>query len=244
MTTLLKKLQPPFCHSFARYLIRTRSVVGVCMVAAGSVLSSGCPVAGNSSSHVTVSDPAEIAVPGPARADATPSAVSQDVSGPRDAAGDGVATAPVSAEDGLAPNSSQPPARGRAAAPIRRGGRSDITFDDLQLDLPVGTLFERSMLTERARQLDGQEVRIRGFIFAGGVFQQTGITSFPLVKNTKCKFGPQGLAYCVILVELDEGVTTSFTTYPITVEGRLSVQPYDSAGFTWSVYYLRGHRVY
>jgi hypothetical protein len=134
--------------------------------------------------------------------------------------------------------------RRRAAMPLRPGAINDITFDDLELDMPLGTLFDRSMLTPRAAQLDGQKVRLRGFIYAGGVFQQTGITSFPFVKNTQCKFGPQGLAYCVILVDLDEGVTTDFTTYPVTVEGTVTVRPFDSGGFTWSVYHVQGQRAF
>ena len=128
--------------------------------------------------------------------------------------------------------------------PLRPGAINDITFDDLELNMPLGTLFDRSMLTPRAAQLDGQQVRLRGFIYAGGVFQQTGITGFPFVKNTQCKFGPQGLAYCVILVDLNEGVTTDFTTYPVTVEGTLTVRPFDSGGFTWSVYHVQGQRVF
>ncbi len=134
--------------------------------------------------------------------------------------------------------------RRRAAKPLRPGVINDITFDDLELDMPLGSLFNRSMLTPCAAQLDGQQVRLRGFIFAGGVFQQTGITNFPFVKNTQCKFGPEGLAFCVILVDLNEGVSTDFTTYPVTVEGRLTVRPYDSSGFTWSVYHLQGQRVF
>ena len=132
-------------------------------------------------------------------------------------------------------------------SPMRRagtGGTIDITFDDLKLDMPVGTLFDRVMLTPRIEELDGKNVRLRGFIFAGGVFQSTGIKSFPFVMNTQCKFGPQGLAYCVILVELDEGVTTNFTTYPITVEGKLSIRPFNASGFTWSVYHMRGRKVF
>jgi hypothetical protein len=135
-------------------------------------------------------------------------------------------------------------ARRQAARPMRPGAVNDITFDDLELDMPLGTLFNRNMLTPRAAQLDGQMVRLRGFIYAGGVFQQSGIKSFPFVKNTQCKFGPDGLAFCVILVNLDEGVSTDFTTYPMTVEGRLSVRPYDAEGFTWSVYHLQGRRVF
>jgi hypothetical protein len=134
--------------------------------------------------------------------------------------------------------------RRRAAKPLRSGVINDITFDDIELDMPLGTLFNRSLLTPRAAQLDGQKVRLRGFIYAGGVFQQTGITNFPFVKNTQCKFGPDGLAFCVILVDLDEGVTAEFTTYPVTVEGRLTVRPYDSGGFTWSVYHVQGQRVF
>ena len=135
-------------------------------------------------------------------------------------------------------------AAGRSWRPVRQGAVNDITFDDLELDMPPATLFDRSMLTPRAAELDNQLVRIRGFMFAGGVFQQSGIKSFPLVKNTECKFGPQGLAFCVILVELNEGVTTKFTTYSITVEGTLAVRPFNAGGFTWSVYHLQGRRVY
>lgn len=135
-------------------------------------------------------------------------------------------------------------ARRAAARPLRPGAINDVTFDDLELDMPVGTLFNRSMLAPRAAQLDGQQIRLRGFIFAGSVCQQTGITNFLFVKNTQCKFGPQGLAYCVIMVDLDEGVTTDFTTYPVTVEGTLTVHPIDSDGFTWSVYHIQGQRVF
>ncbi len=127
--------------------------------------------------------------------------------------------------------------------PIRPGVVNDITFDDLKLEMAVDTLFDPQLVTDRIRQLDRQKVRIRGFIFAGGVFQQTGITSFPLVMNTQCKFGPGGFAYCVILVDLDDGVTADFTTRPVSVEGTLSIRPYNSGGFTWSVYHLQGHKV-
>jgi hypothetical protein len=156
-----------------------------------------------------------------------------------------VRAGPAARDD--APEQPTPRAAGAAASrrvtfPLRPGALNDITFDDLELDMPLGTLFDRAMLTPRAAQLDGQKVRIRGFIYPG-VVQQSGITNFLLVKNLECKFGPQGLAYCVMRVDLDEGVTTEFTTYPITVEGTLSVRPYDAGGFTWSVYHLQGQRV-
>ncbi len=142
------------------------------------------------------------------------------------------------AEDPTLPTRPRLPQR-----PIRPGTVNDITFDDLELKMPLDSMFDRKLLTDRAQQLDNQKVRIRGFIFAGGVFRQTGITSFPLVMNTQCKFGPGGFAYCVIMVDLNDGVSTDFTTRPVTVEGTLSVRPFDSAGFTWSVYHIQGTRV-
>ncbi len=120
-----------------------------------------------------------------------------------------------------------------------------ITFDDLELKMQLDSKFSPDLLTQRVRELDGERVSIKGFIYAAGVFQQTGIQRFPLVKNTQCKFGPGGLAYCVILVSLKEGVTTNFTLQPVTVEGILKVEPYEGPdGITWSVYRLVGERVY
>ena len=118
-----------------------------------------------------------------------------------------------------------------------------ITFDDLQLEMKEDAVFDPALLTPRLRQLDGRRVRIRGFIFPA-IFQQTGITRFPLVKNTQCKFGPGGLAQHVILVDLQPGVSTSFTVRPVAVEGRLTVRPFEgSDGKTWAVYHLAGEKV-
>ena len=119
-----------------------------------------------------------------------------------------------------------------------------ITFDDLALDMPADAKFTSSLLTPRVKELDGRRVSIKGFIYAAGIFTQTGITSFPLVKNTQCKFGPGGQAFCVILVQLKDGVTTDFTLRPVTVEGTLKVEPYEGPdGNTWSVYRMIGERV-
>jgi hypothetical protein len=211
-------------------------------------------------SHLTASDGGgQQAVSQPAMPDNTPEpesdepAVTDNTAQPESdepaggtesvAAGDGQSTTDASWRRPPPQPAAPPPAR----PPVRRaasGDVVDITFDDLALEMPAGTLFESELLTPRVKELDGENVRLRGFIFAGGVFQSTNIKSFPFVMNTQCKFGPQGLAYCVILVELAEGVTTDFTTYPITVEGKLTVRPFNSGGFTWSVYHMRGTKVY
>ena len=111
--------------------------------------------------------------------------------------------------------------------------------------MKLDSTFTPELLTERVKKLHGQRVSIKGFIYAAGIFQQTGIRKFPLVKNTQCKFGPGGLAYCVILVSLKDDVTTNFTLQPVTVEGILKIEPFEGPdGITWSVYRLEGEQVY
>ncbi len=124
------------------------------------------------------------------------------------------------------------------------GQPEDISFEDLVLEkMPVDVKFDESMLSDRVRELDQQKVRIVGFIYPG-IFQQSGIKEFPLIRNTQCKFGPGGQAYHIILVSLDEGVTTDFTVQPVIVEGRLEVAPWEGPdGNTWALYRMQGQRV-
>lgn len=118
-----------------------------------------------------------------------------------------------------------------------------ITFDDLELQMKEDAVFDPALLTPRVKELEGQRIRIRGFIYPS-VFQQTGITQFPLVKNTECKFGPGGIAHHIIVVELKAGVSTAFTVRPIAVEGVLTVRPWTGPdGNTWTVYHMVGENV-
>jgi hypothetical protein len=118
-----------------------------------------------------------------------------------------------------------------------------ITFDDLKVNIQADQLFEPWMATDRVRELDGQRVRIRGFFFPA-IFQQTGIKSFPLVMNTDCKFGPGEQAHHVILVEMIDGASTSYTVRPIAVTGRLTLAPWTGPdGNTWALYHIAGERV-
>ncbi len=118
-----------------------------------------------------------------------------------------------------------------------------ITFDDLKLEMEKDAVFVPSLLTERVEQLDGRRVRIRGFLFPS-VFQQTGITSFPLIKNLQCKFGPGGQAHHIVIVEMKPGLSTSFTVRPIAVEGILTLRPWNGPdGNTWALYHMVGEKV-
>ncbi|MCU0983091.1 MAG: DUF3299 domain-containing protein [Pirellulaceae bacterium] len=132
-----------------------------------------------------------------------------------------------------------------AQVPKPRGdGRPiSITFDDLELAMKEDSVFDPGLLTPRVKQLDGQRVRIRGFIYPS-VFQQTGITRFPLVKNTECKFGPGGVAHHIIVVEMQPEASTSFTVRPIAVEGVFTVRPWTGPdGMTWTIYHMVGEKV-
>ena len=147
----------------------------------------------------------------------------------------------------LAADPPSQPAAARQAAPPSADPSNDelvaITFDDLKTEMPPDSKFAPSMLPDKVAQLDGRRVRIRGFIFPS-IMQQDGIREFPLVMNTRCKFGPGGQAHCIILVNLAEGVTTSFTVRPVAVEGRLRVAPWEGPdGNTWSLYHMAGERV-
>ena len=165
-----------------------------------------------------------------------------------DAPGESSASTSGSQDETDAPPSSKStPSATTIPPPLRHPSRRPIpiTFDDLELAMKLDSKFTPELLTERVKKLHGQRVSIKGFIYAAGIFQQTGIRKFPLVKNTQCKFGPGGLAYCVILVSLKDDVTTNFTLQPVTVEGILKIEPFEGPdGITWSVYRLEGERVY
>jgi hypothetical protein len=147
---------------------------------------------------------------------------------------------------GVADESSElaaPPRNLPTRRPRDRDQLVTITFDDLRVNMKEDQRFEPSMATDRVRELDGQRIRIRGFLFPA-IFQQTGIDKFPLVMNTECKFGPGGLAHHVILVEMVDGATTSYTMRPIAVTGRLTLAPWNGPDAnTWALYHIAGERV-
>jgi hypothetical protein len=150
---------------------------------------------------------------------------------------------PAAAKPSTSENPESRPEASAKSSPEPSDQAVPITFDDLKIDMKEDTAFEPSMLTERVQQLDGQRVRIRGFLFPS-VFQQTGITKFPLIKNLECKFGPGGQAHHIIIVDMKPGLSTSFTVRPITVEGILTVRPWNGPDEnTWALYHMVGEKV-
>lgn len=137
-----------------------------------------------------------------------------------------------------------PPVKGQRPpadrTPTKPGEAEKITWDDLNLGMPADVVFRPFMLSDRAKELEGKKISILGFIHGaatGGSREK--IKQLILLKNTECKYGPQGQADHLADVVFAEGEATSFTTKAIKVEGTLTIAPVmGTDGNTWSVFRL------
>jgi hypothetical protein len=124
-------------------------------------------------------------------------------------------------------------------------GEGPLALTWKELDIPLGPEqdFEPWMLSTAIKSLDGQQVRITGWMHEG-VAQKDHIREFVLVKHLGCQFGREGQPQHVILVELEGKLRTTFTTEAVTVEGRFAVDPYTGPdGRTWALYRLTGTKI-
>jgi len=122
-------------------------------------------------------------------------------------------------------------------------GVKEITFDTVKLDLKKGDKYDREILTKEVQQLDGKQIRIRGYILPS--FQQTGIKQFVLVRdNMECCFGPGALLHDCILVEMIAPATAEFTVRPVSVVGTFSIREVKGPdGNYLAIYHLDGKQV-
>ncbi len=99
----------------------------------------------------------------------------------------------------------------------------EITFDDLKLPLEKGDPFDRGILPPVVDALQGQRVRIRGYILPS--FQQRGITQFVLVRdNMECCFGPGALLHDCVVVRMRPGKSADFSIRPVAVAGSFRIE--------------------
>jgi hypothetical protein len=99
-----------------------------------------------------------------------------------------------------------------------------ISYEDLDIPLDPDSVFDPKLLTQRVLDLDGKRVRITGFMHGGSIYSSRGIKQFILLREKECPFGEGGQAHHAIAVTLgDEG--TRFVVAPLTVEGKLAVEP-------------------
>jgi hypothetical protein len=108
------------------------------------------------------------------------------------------------------------------AQPPAAGQVREISFDDIKLDMEKGAPFTRDLLPKRVTALEGQAIRIRGYILPS--FQQTGLTQFVLVRdNQECCFGPGAALHDCIVVRMQPGRSADFSIRPVAVTGRFQV---------------------
>ena len=119
----------------------------------------------------------------------------------------------------------------------------DITFDHIKLNIKKGDPFERTMLTPEVKKLDGQPVRLAGYILPA--FTATGLKQFVLVRdNLECCFGPGAALFDCVLVEMVEGTSANYSVRPVRVEGVFTVKELKGPdGKHLAIYHMDGREV-
>lgn len=132
------------------------------------------------------------------------------------------------------------------AARATARAKGEITFDDLKFDIEPDAPYDASMLTDSIRELDGKNVKLRGYILPSTLFRETDIEEFVLVRdNQECCFGPGAALYDCVVVNLVGGAKTNFTTRPVTVTGKFVLKEYkypDDSGH-FAIFNLQGTAV-
>ncbi|HAN97913.1 MAG TPA: hypothetical protein DCQ98_10995 [Planctomycetaceae bacterium] len=118
-----------------------------------------------------------------------------------------------------------------------------ISFDDVKFPIERDAEYDASLLTPEILALDGQQIKIRGYIRPS--VKQSGIQKFILVRdNLECCFGPGAMLFDCMIVRLGEGETTEFTTRPIAVSGTFYIKPFKGPDDRiWAVFNLRDAKV-
>jgi hypothetical protein len=120
---------------------------------------------------------------------------------------------------------------------------TEITWDELDIGIHAESRFEPWMMKTSIQSLEGQRVRITGYMH-GGVAVKEGIREFILLRNIDCPYGRQGEAHHVMVVRLAGDLRTSYSQKAIAVEGTFHVRPFDGPdGATWSLYELDDARL-
>jgi hypothetical protein len=128
----------------------------------------------------------------------------------------------------------------KAAAPKPSAIRS-VTFDAVKLDLKKGDPYDPKVLTAGVKQLDGNRIRIRGYMFPSA--QQSGLKRFVLVRdNQQCCFGPGAALFDSMIVDMTPGSTIDYQLAPIMVEGTFAIRPVELNGKYIAIYHLSAEK--
>lgn len=122
-------------------------------------------------------------------------------------------------------------------------GKFDITFDHIKFDIPEDEPYASTMLTDQIRQLDGQQVKLRGYIRPS--FKQRDLKNFIFVRDDKeCCFGPGAALFDCVVVKLAKGKETDYTVRPVAVSGKFVLKEYKGPdGNVWAIYRMKDAEV-
>jgi hypothetical protein len=201
-------------------------------VASGLLLASGCgPADAPPSTETQASSDGS-----PVEATSPPATTSGSVTPPPASSGGREAQSPTAGAVGDTPSATTSALTGEADKRTASGA-IEIIFEDIQLLMQADTVFRPIMLTERAKSLDGQRIRVSGYMLPDS--KSKNIKQFVLLKNTECKFGPGGQADHLINVLMTKDATASYRDDAVAVEGTLRIKPFQGPdGNTWSIYDL------
>jgi hypothetical protein len=118
-------------------------------------------------------------------------------------------------------------------------GSFDITFDHIKFDIPEGESYSQTMLTDEIHRLDGQQVKLRGYIRPS--FKQRDLKGFIFVRDNKeCCFGPGAALFDCVVVKLAKDQATDYTTRPVAVTGTFVLKQYTGPdGNVWAIYRMK-----
>ncbi len=115
-------------------------------------------------------------------------------------------------------------------------GPIEVTWEQLDVGIGAESVYEPWMMKTSIKALDGQQVRITGYMH-GGVAVKEGIREFVLLKNSDCPFGRQGEAHHAIIATMQGKSRASYSPQPLVVEGTFHVRPMNGPdGTTWALY--------
>ena len=108
---------------------------------------------------------------------------------------------------------------------------SRVTFDDIDIEKVLNTkklsVDLPKQMPDWLKKLDGQKIRLRGFMHPQSAFQENGLKRFVLCRDTgPCCFGPKPTIYYLVEVTLKSGTSTSYIeNKAFDVEGVFHIKP-------------------
>ena len=106
-----------------------------------------------------------------------------------------------------------------------------VSFDDIDIEKVLNTkklsLDLPKQMPEWLSKLDGQRIRLRGYMHPQSAFQVDGLKRFVLCRDTSaCCFGPNPTIYYLVEFTLKSGTSTSYIeNKALDVEGVFRIKP-------------------